>query len=497
MLGKILANRYRIDAELGRGGMGVVYRGYDSFLMRVVAIKVISAAQMDEQARGRLLAEARSAARLNHPNIVTVYDAVEAEGIPFIVMEYVEGGVLSFETPPGISRAIEYILQICSALAQAHASHIIHRDIKADNVLQTASGAIKLSDFGLALNMDASHAIDGDLITGTLAYLAPEIIQGQPASPQSDLYAMGVLFYELLTGRRPFQGENISVLLKEILFAEVVPPDQLNAEISPVLNTLVLQLLSREPAERPRTAQAVAEALRGMTNTATGPQFAAEAQNVAKPGPHHSLPVRLTSFIGREKEVEQIKAWIGSGQRRLVTLSGVGGTGKTSLALRAAAELLELFPDGIWLAELAPVADALLVPGVVAAALHLREEPERPILQVLLDYLRKRRVLIVLDNCEHLVAAAAELAEQLLRSCPSVVILATSREILGVQGETQLHCPPLALPKMDKESLAALGDCESVNEETLKSLPEEVTSRLGIQIEWLAQHIPEHVILAV
>ena len=167
----------------------------------------------------------------------------------------------------------------------------------------------------------------------------------------------------------------------------------------------------------------------------------------AKPTPHN-LPIQLTSFIGREKEITEIKRLLSERERsvRLLTLTGHGGCGKTRLALQAASSILDDFRDGVWLIELAPLVDPALVPQTVAAVFGLREEAGRPLLSTLTDHLRSKRLLLILDNCEHLVQAGAELAESLLHACPDMCILATSREMLGVGGERALYVPSLSIP---------------------------------------------------
>ena len=183
----------------------------------------------------------------------------------------------------------------------------------------------------------------------------------------------------------------------------------------------------------------------------------------------HNLPVQVTSFIGREKEIAALKQIILSGWTRLVTVTGAGGTGKTRLALRAAEELLDAFPQGVWLVELAAVTDPDLVPAAVAAALKQRENPDKPILEALVEFLQPMQTLIILDTCEHLVDAVASLADWILRASSQVTILATSREILGVGGEMPFLCPSLALPaphmlkiRTEIEQLAALVSSEAV-----------------------------------
>jgi predicted ATPase len=158
----------------------------------------------------------------------------------------------------------------------------------------------------------------------------------------------------------------------------------------------------------------------------------------------HNLPVQLTSFIGREREMEEARRLLAS--TRLLTLTGPGGTGKTRLSLQVAGEVLPQFADGAWLVELAPLADAALVPAAVAAVWAVREQPGRPLAEVLVDYLRTKSLLLILDNCEHVIEACAQLVTRLLSACPKLKILPSSREALGVAGETTYRVPSLAVP---------------------------------------------------
>jgi serine/threonine protein kinase len=195
----LLNNRYRLEAEIGRGGMGVVYRAHDTLLDRDIAVKVLSETALDSGARARLLHEARATAQLNHPNIVSVYDAGETEGAPFVVMELVEGGSLHNHRPQSQDKIVAIARQISAALDHAHTNGIIHRDLKPENVLLARDGSAKLSDLGLALTI-ASRLTDEGTMVGTAFYVAPEQALGQPLDARADLYALGVLLYELTTG---------------------------------------------------------------------------------------------------------------------------------------------------------------------------------------------------------------------------------------------------------------------------------------------------------
>ena len=257
MLGSILAKRYRIDAELGRGGMGIVYRGHDLRLNRPVAIKMLTSSDLSIEDRAHLLAEAQAAAQLNHPNVVTVYDAIEADNQPFIVMEYVEGTILRFIQRPTMMESIDYTRQVCSALAHAHSKGIIHRDLKPENALLTPAGTVKLMDFGLARHVDTPRVTDSGTLMGTFAYMAPELIEGEAPSPQSDLYALGIMLYEFLTGDSPFQTGNIARLLNQHLHSPVIPPRDVASGIPDALNELVIQMMEKKPQDRPSSARAV------------------------------------------------------------------------------------------------------------------------------------------------------------------------------------------------------------------------------------------------
>ncbi len=264
MLGSTLANRYKIEAEIGRGGMGIVYKGYDLLLKRPVAIKILSSASLSPEDRARLLAEAQAAAQLNHPNVVTVYDALEVDNQPFIIMEFVEGKTLRSIPQPTMKESIDYMRQICSALAHAHSKGIIHRDLKPENALLTATGTVKLMDFGLARHIDDPRVTRADTLVGTFAYMAPELIQGKDPSPQSDVYALGLMLYEFVTGGSPFETGNLATLLDQQLHKAAVPPQRVVPGLPDRLNELIVKMVEKKPEDRPSSVQAVEAVLRSF-----------------------------------------------------------------------------------------------------------------------------------------------------------------------------------------------------------------------------------------
>jgi len=473
MIGLTLLNRYQIEDELGKGGMGIVYKAHDTLLKRAVAIKFLNTAGVGTEGKARLLQEARAAARLNHPNIVSVYDAGEADGSPFIVMELVNGDTLRKTEKPALSDALIMARQICLALEHAHENGIIHRDLKLENIVITNTQTLKLMDFGLARAADDVHLTEEGVIAGTLAYLAPELIQGKPASVQSDLYAFGVILYELLTGHPPFQG-TINTILAQHLHGVVVPPSEHNADIPEWVDKLVLRLLAKSPEERHASAKDV---LRDIEERSIAPTFASLIS--IAPRPKNNLPTQLTAFIGREKEVEQIKKRLE--KNRLVTLTGSGGIGKTRLSIQVASELLTEYLIGVWLVELAPLTDPALVPQSVCVALGVKPEGDTTALDALINYIHEKKILLVVDNCEHLIDACAQLCDSLLHACPELRIIASSREALGIDGESSYRVPSLSLPN-PKSELHTIEESEAVKlfmERATALLPEFTMTQIN------------------
>ncbi len=451
MIGTTLLGRYKIESELGKGGMGVVYKAHDTLLHRAVAIKFLNTSGVGVEGRSRLIQEARAVAQLNHPNIVSVYDAGEVEGNPFIVLELIPGNTLKGIATPSISETLIMAVQICKALDHAHSKGIIHRDLKLENIIVTDSQTLKLMDFGLARSSDDSHLTDEGVLLGTLAYVAPELIQGDSASAQSDLYAFGVIIYELLTEHSLFEG-TVNNILTQHLHGKVTPPSEHNKDIPEWVDTLVLQLLAKLPEERPSSAK---EVLLVLEKQSVGSMVS------ITPVSRNNLPSNLTKFIGREKEIAKVRHALS--EYRLVTLTGSGGVGKTRLSLQVASELLDQFPSGVWFVELAPITDPDLIPQIILSAADMQTQQGRSALDSLTDFLREKTLLLVLDNCEHLIESCAKLAEPLLNDAPNLKILASSREALGVKGEQAWHVPSLSFPDLKQLPAAEqLSQYESV-----------------------------------
>ena len=334
MIGKTLADRYRIDALLGRGGMGAVYRAHDLRLGRDVAVKVVEGGGLGIEARRRLLHEARAAATLNHPHIVAVHDAGEAGDQPFVVMELVSGGSLRGHPPLGFTQVIAVGRQLCEALEHAHDKGIVHRDLKPENVLIAEDGhpEVKLADLGLAITGTDSRLTQSGMLLGTAAYMAPEQAMGVPVDGRADLYALGALLYEMVAGRPPFPGDDPIAVVSQHLHAPVVPAITYRPDLPPALDALILKLLAKRPEDRFAKAADVDTALAAVRS--------ADLPAV-KPAAAGNDSVRLLDqlargrLVGRGAELAHLRDfWSRAerGQGHMALISGEPGVGKTRLA---------------------------------------------------------------------------------------------------------------------------------------------------------------------
>jgi eukaryotic-like serine/threonine-protein kinase len=295
MVGQILLH-YRITERLGAGGMGVVWKAIDTHLGREVALKVLRPDDTGNALRvRRFLREARSASALNHPNIITIYEASTADNIPFIAMEYVRGTALNEllrSTRLGMKQSLEIALQICAALQHAHEAGIVHRDLKPGNIMLTPAGTVKVLDFGLAKRTTKADAEQGDSIgplteegttIGTLAYMSPEQALGEEVGARSDLFSFGVVLYELLSQERPFDGSSMVGAMRRLLNSQPTSLRDIVPGIPGPLEAIVLRCLEKEPANRYASAAAVASELRQVLNAITQASSATTATIVAVP----------------------------------------------------------------------------------------------------------------------------------------------------------------------------------------------------------------------
>ncbi|MEN0137719.1 MAG: serine/threonine-protein kinase [Rhodococcus sp. (in: high G+C Gram-positive bacteria)] len=262
----VLAGRYQLRGVLGRGGMADVHDGWDLRLERPVAVKVLRPELASvPDTRRRFEAEARLAATLNHPNVVAVHDCGEDAGVAYIVMERLPGRTLADEIAAGPlpdARVRSILADVLAAIGAAHHAGILHRDIKPGNVLFTATGAVKVTDFGIAKSADSDHTATGQVL-GTVAYLSPDRILGKPATPSDDLYALGVVGYEAVTGHRPFAGDNILSLARAITDGAARPLREMRPDADPNLVHTIERSMARDPRQRYADSQSMRSAVLG------------------------------------------------------------------------------------------------------------------------------------------------------------------------------------------------------------------------------------------
>ena len=279
MEGRLLANRYRLERPIGRGGMAEVHRAHDGVLDRPVAVKqLLSRLDDDGSFRERFRAEAHAAASLNHPNIVSVYDTGVDDGSPFIVMELVNGRSLHETIRAGgvtEDRALEICADVCSALQYAHDHGLIHRDVKPGNILLAEDGTVKVADFGIARAIDADTVTQTAAVLGTAAYLSPEQAQGRQLDSRTDLYSLGVVLYELLCGQQPFTGDSAVTIAYQHVQELPTPLRELDPTVSEAAEAIVMRALAKNPGNRYQTAD---ELRADITRARTG----------QTPAPHHA-----------------------------------------------------------------------------------------------------------------------------------------------------------------------------------------------------------------
>src|SRR5512139_1236343 len=285
MLSQTKIGRYEVVSALGQGAMGAVYKAVDPLIERTVAIKTInlhlSKAERAEF-EARFYREAKSAGRLNHANIVTIYDVGETADTAYITMEYLEGESLREILDSGVVLPIEMIgsiaARIASALNYAHENHVVHRDIKPANIMITPNRDVKIMDFGIAQIPTGSRTQLGTVL-GSPKYMAPEQVVGQPTDGRTDIFALGVVLYEMLTGVTPFNGDNLSAIMYKVLNEEPAPPSTVNPRVPPMFDRIIGRALAKRPEDRYQTALEFARDL--GDRDAVSPQEARRAGNAS------------------------------------------------------------------------------------------------------------------------------------------------------------------------------------------------------------------------
>jgi predicted ATPase len=463
------------DPIIGQGGMGTVYHGIDLTTNTPVAIKLLKAdmTRRDPEMLARFLREGEALRQLNHPNIVKMLDAVEVKGEHYLVMEYVPNGSLRdvLDKTPRLSvqRALYIALDVADALTRAHRLNILHRDIKPDNVLIAEDGTPRLTDFGMARIGGTPHLTQDGAIVGTLAYMAPEIFHAEEVDERADIWAFGVMLYEMLAGNRPFGQDQPGALINAILTQPISNLETLRPDVPIALVDLVYRMLAKDRHARINSARLVGAELEAILRgdgaailparvaAAEDKRFESETPKPSAPVPTsqriapNNLPTQPTAFIGRERELSDLDRIIKEPANRLITLVGAGGIGKTRLAIAFAESQLKQFRDGVYYVALAGVENPMHIGGAVADAVGYIGN--RDDTNGLLESFRDKHMLIVLDNFEHVTAAANMLADA-LNVAPQLKLLVTSRERLRLRGETVYDVDTLAVPKPNENALA-------------------------------------------
>lgn len=442
---------YPILRELGRGGMGVVYIARDPGLDREVALKMLPPHTTGDPAVfTRFQGEAKLLASINNPNIATIYSLEEDEGRHFLTMELIKGPDLDErikESEVPVDEWLSICRQIAVALEAAHRNGIVHLDLKPKNVMLTEEGVVKVLDFGLAVALgreaDDSEEVRTrakalETISGTPGYMSPEQLGGEAVDSRADIWAFGCILYECITRNYAIPGSSLEERVQATMEAE---PDMtaLPETTPPRMRDLLAQCLVRPVEKRLDTFTKVRREIEEEIALRALPKVAAKPEAIP-----NNLPVQVASFVGRAKQKSEAQDLLA--ENRLLTLTGVGGGGKTRLALEIGREALEKFPDGVWYVELGPVADHHMVAQTVASVLKLKDVANRTMLEVVTDHLEDKTALLILDNCERLLTPVAELSSALLASCPDLRVLATSREAMSVPGEVDYHVPSLRVP---------------------------------------------------
>jgi serine/threonine protein kinase len=314
--------RYNIIGELGQGAMGTVYKAVDPLIDRIVAIKTINlslALDEKDEYEGRFYQEAKAAGRLSHPNIVTIYDVGKSGDIAFIAMEFLQGrelrDILNDGKRLAVDQTIDIVAQVAMGLAYAHEHGIVHRDVKPSNIMVVRDGHVKITDFGIARMASAAVRTQTGMVLGSPKYMSPEQVMGKLTDQRSDIFSLGVMLYEMLTGQAPFTGENVNAIMYQTLNAVPPPPSSLSPGVPEMLNFIVAKALAKDVDDRYQDAKEFANDLRACRERM--PRSAATPLDISKPG--ISPGVQLAEAIpvtrpvdSREDESKPVAAGLSS-----------------------------------------------------------------------------------------------------------------------------------------------------------------------------------------
>ncbi|MCA9933142.1 MAG: protein kinase [Anaerolineales bacterium] len=479
LIGKNLG-KYRVDSLIGTGGMAQVYKGHHPRLKRDVAIKILHAAlAKDPDFIRRFEREAAIVAKLRHPHVVQVYDFDNQDDLHYMVMEYIEGATLKDKLrqrrnvlPPqtverfSLRRIVQIISGLADAIDYAHRHNIVHRDIKPANIMFTQAGEIVLADFGIVQMLSGSQQTKTSAVAGTPVYMSPEQGSGEEVDGRSDIYSLGVVLYELLTGQLPFVGDTpIKVILAHM--SQPVPSlCNINPQLTVEIEAVVFKALMKKPGDRYQTARELAAALRRaalgeVTADGDGEHLTHILPPIAWADAPFQPPMPLGHFVGREREVAALRAQMADANgRHIFCLTGMGGIGKTALAIHLAHELRSEFPDGVLWAN-AATSEPLVILDSWARAFNwdfssLPDVESRA--AALRSALSSKRLLVVVDDVR-----GARQIRPLLPSGPHCTIIVTSREqdLPYALDAHELHLPVLSAGE-GRDLLASIAGKERV-----------------------------------
>lgn len=467
----LLANHYTLKSLIGRGGMGDVYLGQDNTTGQAVALKVLHPSLgTSADLLQRFTREGEALRELNHPNIVKVWATFVENEQHYIVMEYVGAGSLRDlldKTPQlPIPQVLSISLGLADALTRAHHLRIIHRDLKPANVLLAEDGTPRLTDFGVALMGNRTRITEAGAVTGTYAYLSPEACRGEELDGRTDIWALGVMMYEMVAGRLPFDSEHGAAVLLSIMTRPMPSLSQFRPDAPSRVVDLISRMLAKEREQRPSSIRLIGAELEAIIQgyaTPTRLTHTPMASRFRTPTPilgelsemtpvRHNLSPESTPFMGRQEELMEIHKRLMDANCRLLTLLGPGGIGKTRLALQTAFQSLPNYPDGVYFVPLAAVTAPDFLLSAIADSLKLEFfRPTNPQENVpspkeqLINFLRAKQMLLVMDNFEQLLGGVS-LFTELLAQAPGLKLLVTSRERLNVQVEWVLRLEGLLVP---------------------------------------------------
>ncbi len=463
----LLAGRYQVIEKISHGMMGPVYRGRDLETGEPVAVKTLDPEMLRKEPTllERFRREGEALRQLDHPGIVHRLDVVESERGHFLIMEYVTGGslyeLLQSKPQLPVREVLEIGLDLADALARAHRLGIIHRDLKPQNVLLSTDGTPRLSDFGIAHFFQRTTISQPGGFAGTLSYVPPESFLGQEVDERVDIWGFGVMLFEMLGGRRPFEARTTAELINSILTKPPADLRQLRTDLPRDLYDLIDLMLVKDPAGRIPSIRQVGAALEAIhkgrdANLPSGPEMSRPARTP------HNIPEQLMPFIGREREILEVANLLQGHDCRLLTLTGPGGVGKSRLAVQAARQMLGRYPGGIFFVDLGPVLAPELVISRIARVIGIKEAPSRSLAEDVTDQLRGKSSLLLLDNFEQVIGAAPTVS-QLISAVPELDIMVTSREALRLYGEHEYPVPPLSTPDLARRhSFESLSRYEAV-----------------------------------